>query len=137
MGTLSDEIRRATRDNGGMSEQTPGPVSATNTDSERVSIRRAPKLPVFLVIGGGVGAIVAFVLTAAFPTDPLVGFGALFGYFALYTIPAGIVLAAIVALLLDRRSRRTAREVTIEHESVRETPPEPEDSEGDAPHPLS
>lgn len=101
-----------------MSEQTPGPTPATSTDSQRVSIRRAPKLPVFLVIGGGVGAIVSFVLTAAFPIDPAVGFAAMFGYFALYTIPAGVVLAAVVALLLDWRSRRTAREVTIEHESV-------------------
>lgn len=114
-----------------MSEQTPGPAAATSTDSERVSIRRAPKLPVFLVIGGGVGAIVAFVLTAVFPIDPLVGFGALFGYFALYAIPVGIVLGAIVALLLDWRSRRAAREVTIEHESVREE--EPDEPEADAP----
>ncbi|WP_141881429.1 hypothetical protein [Homoserinimonas aerilata] len=89
-------------------------------EQERVSIRRAPKLPVFLVLGAGLGAIVAFVLTAVGDLDRRVGFGATFGYLALYGIPAGIVLGAIVALVLDRRSRRRAAEVTVEHESMQE-----------------
>lgn len=86
----------------------------------RVSIRRAPKLPIFLILGGGFGAVVTFILTASFEADPLVGFGASLGYFMLYGVPAGVVLGTIVGLALDRRSRRRAREVTVQHESVQQ-----------------
>lgn len=85
----------------------------------------------FLVMGGVLGLIVTFILTALFPADPLVGFGALFGYFLLYGIPAGVVLGAIVGLILDRRSRRRATSVAVEHETVVE--PEPLDPDADTP----
>ncbi|WP_240792273.1 MULTISPECIES: hypothetical protein [unclassified Salinibacterium] len=94
-------------------------------DAQQVSIRRAPKVPVFLLLGALLGLLVALVATAAFPVDPLVGFAATFGYLCVYFIPAGLVLGALVALILDARSRRRARTVTVDHESVRD--------EGDTP----
>ncbi|MEX1079931.1 MAG: hypothetical protein WED09_12585 [Homoserinimonas sp.] len=93
-------------------------MSDTPETEGRATIRRAPKLPMFLVVGGGLGAVVTFILTALFPADPQVGFGALFGYFLLYGTPAGVVLGAIVGLILDRRSRRHAAGVSVEHETV-------------------
>jgi len=57
-----------------------------------------------MTIGGGLGAMVAFILTAVFPVDPAVGFGALFGYFAIFGVTAGVLIGASIALLLDRRS---------------------------------
>jgi hypothetical protein len=102
-------------DNGRMSE-TPEPA-------EHATIRRAPKLSMFMVVGGGLGAVVTFILTAIYPVDPQVGFGALLGYFMLYGIPAGIVLGAVVGLILDRRSRRSATGVSVEREKIVE--PEP------------
>jgi F0F1-type ATP synthase assembly protein I len=95
-------------------------MSNSREPEDRATIRRAPKLSMFLVVGGALGAIVTFILTALFPADPLVGFGPLFGYFLLYGIPAGVVLGAIVGLILDRRSRRRATSVTVEHETVAE-----------------
>jgi F0F1-type ATP synthase assembly protein I len=95
-------------------------MSNSRETEDRATIRRAPKLSMFLVVGGALGAIVTFILTALFPADPLVGFGPLFGYFLLYGIPAGVVLGAIVGLILDRRSRRRATSVTVEHETVAE-----------------
>lgn len=86
--------------------------------SEKVRIRRAPKLPVFLVLGAFVGFLVTLILTAQFKPDPHVGFVASFGYFLLYGIPAGVVLGAIVGLVLDRISVARARTVTVEHEVV-------------------
>ena len=83
-----------------------------------VKICRAPKIGAFLVVGGLIGALVTLVLTAQFPVDPNVGFIALFGYFCLFGIPAGVLLGALLALLLDRISRRRAREVVAERESV-------------------
>jgi hypothetical protein len=69
-----------------------------------VRIRRAPKMTAFLIVGGGLGAIVTFVLTALFPIDPEVGFFALFGYLALYGVTAGVVVGGVIAIILDRRA---------------------------------
>lgn len=97
-------------ENGGMSEP--------SEHEDQATIRRAPKLGMFLLIGGALGAVVTFILTALFPVDPMVGFGPLFGYFLLYGVPAGLVLGAVVGLSLDRRSRRGATQVSVERESV-------------------
>jgi hypothetical protein len=87
-------------------------VSAPET--EKVTVRRAPKFPAFMIVGGGVGAIVTFIVTNLFPVDPAVGFLPLFGYFALYGITAGVVLGAVLALILDRVATRRAKQVDVE-----------------------
>jgi hypothetical protein len=105
-------------------------VSTTETTTE-VRIRRAPRLPVFLVLGAVVGAVATLIATAAFGhVDPKVGFGATFGYFCVFGVPAGIALGAVVGLLLDRRSQRRSRIVPAEHERV-DTP-----SSADSPRPT-
>jgi hypothetical protein len=81
---------------------------------QQVTIRRAPKIPVFLLLGGALGAIVTLVLTMLQPADPNVGYPALFGYFLLFGLPAGVLLGAVVAIVLDIISRRTARTATAE-----------------------
>lgn len=91
------------RDNRDMSE-----VPQNTDDEERttVTIRRAPKFSVFVVVGALVGLIATLVLTSLFPTDPAVGFAASFGYFALYGIPLGGVLGAAIAIGFDYRANR-------------------------------
>jgi NhaP-type Na+/H+ or K+/H+ antiporter len=97
-------------------------VSTTETTTE-VRVRRAPRLPVFLVLGAVVGAILTLIATATIGhVDPKVGFGPTFGYFCVFGVPAGIALGALVGLLLDRRSQRRARVVSAEYELV-ESPP--------------
>jgi len=88
-------------------------MSDTPTETE-VTIRRAPKVPVFLILGGALGATVTLVLTMLQPADPNVGYPALFGYFLLYGLPAGVLLGAVVAIILDIVSRRTTRAATAE-----------------------
>ena len=102
-----------------MSEEAP----VTITQAE-VSIRRAPKYATFMILGGAIGAIVTLVLTMTQKADPSVGYAALFGYFLLYGVPAGVALGALVALLIDRRSRKRARLVTVEHTVVESSPVE-------------
>jgi len=87
-----------------------------NTDAANeteVRIRRAPKYPAFMIVGGGIGAIITFILTASFPVDPKVGFAALFGYFALYGVTGGVLVGALLALLFDRVLLRRARPATV------------------------
>lgn len=95
---------------------TKSPLPKTETDE--VTIRRAPKFPAFMILGGALGAVATLIVTSLFPADPAVGFGALFGYFAIYGVTAGVVLGAVVAIILDRVSARSARNVAVEREVV-------------------
>ncbi|WP_260837445.1 potassium transporter Trk [Microbacterium sp. SLBN-146] len=93
---------------------------------EVVQVRRAPKFSVFLALGAALGLVVAMILTFAFQgtTDesPNTGLiytqGQVFGFLALICIPVGLALAGTVAVILDRRSSRHMRDVTVDHESV-------------------
>ncbi len=98
--------------NGGVSE------SRSTDSTAEVRLRRAPRLPVFLLLGAILGAIGTLIITSLSDADPKVGFAASFGYFCLYGVPAGVVLGAVVGLALDRRSVRRARTVTAELERV-------------------
>lgn len=93
--------------------------------ARRVRIRRAPKFSVFLVLGALVGIFVSLVLTAAYPIDPTVGFGATFGYFAIYGFVGGLLLGSLVALIFDRVLARRARtvEATVDHLEVPDQEP--------------
>ncbi|MBX3100499.1 MAG: hypothetical protein KF761_13085 [Salinibacterium sp.] len=82
--------------------------------TNEVTVRRAPKFPAFMALGAAVGILATLILTSLFPVDPAVGFAALFGYFALYGVTAGVVLGAVVAIILDRISARRAKTVTVE-----------------------
>jgi NhaP-type Na+/H+ or K+/H+ antiporter len=88
------------------------------SEKSEVRLRRAPKLPVFLVLGALVGFFATLIVTSLFPADPKVGFVASFGYFLLFGIPAGVVLGAVVGLIIDRVSIARARTVTVEREVV-------------------
>ncbi|PJJ73485.1 hypothetical protein CLV46_3077 [Diaminobutyricimonas aerilata] len=92
--------------------------------TDEVSLRRAPKYSAFMIVGGGLGAIVAFVLTAVRPVDPNVGFVPLLALFALFGIPLGIAAGALIALVLDRRSRARAQVVAAERDAVDAPPAE-------------
>lgn len=122
-------------------------MSTPSDKQNEVRIRRAPKIPTFLILGGGIGAIATFILTALFPVDPKVGFGALFGYFALYGVTAGVLLGAIVAIILDRRSIKRARTaeavvetteapVWIEPDAAQPETPQPETAQPEATPPA-
>jgi len=94
----------------------PGP--AQTTVETEVTVRRIPRYSRFLIIGAGLGAAATFILTASFPSDPKVGFGALFGYFLLFGVPAGAVIGAVVAILLDIGLTRRARTGLAERTTV-------------------
>lgn len=109
------------RQNGGVSDETtPTPERAT------VQVRRAPKIPAFMVVGGLIGFLVVLIITPLFPVDPLVGLPALIGYFSLYGITIGVVVGALVGIVLDRRSQKHARTLDAEREVVDPLPLEGE-----------
>ena len=103
-----------------MSETSPVPLEST-TEAD-VTVRRAPKYPVFLILGAVLGLLATLILTSLYPADPEVGFGALFGYFSLYGVPAGALIGALLAILLDVISVRRARSARAEQTTV-DAPP--------------
>jgi hypothetical protein len=102
-------------------------VSNTDDRATTVRIRRAPKFLVFIGLGGILGVLVALVSTVYFPVDPTVGFGATFGYFALYGIVIGVFVGAIVAILLDRLLSRRAKTITASVDRLQIADDEPAD----------
>jgi len=108
------------------SESRPGPKEPSRSTVEtEVTMRRIPRYSRFLIIGAGLGAVVTFILTASFPSDPKVGFGALFGYFLIFGVPAGVVIGSLIAIVLDTILKRRARNVMAEHTTVDPLPDEP------------
>ena len=106
---------------------------AQTTVETEVTVRRIPRYSRFLIIGAGLGAVATFILTASFPSDPKVGFGALFGYFLLFGVPAGAVIGAVVAILLDIGLTRRARTGLAERTTVDPLPNEDEPAVAEAP----
>lgn len=90
-------------------------------------IRPVPRYGVFMVTGVVLGVIVAGILTlvGSYEKSAVLGVvyppGQVFGFALLWTVPIGIALGGIIAVILDRAARRHARIVTVEHEHVVET----------------
>jgi hypothetical protein len=103
----------------------PDAEPARSVVETEVTVRRIPRYSRFLIIGAGLGAIATFILTASFPSDPAVGFGALFGYFLIFGVPTGVVIGAVVAILLDVGLKRRARTALAEHTTVDALPDDP------------
>lgn len=85
-------------------------------ESAKARLRRSPKFSAFVAVSAVVGFFITLILTSLFPADPSLGFAALFAYFALYGVTGTVALGVVLWLILDRRSRRTAVEVTMERE---------------------
>ncbi len=94
--------------------------------TDEVRVRRAPKIPTFLIIGGALGAIATLIIASLYPTDPNVGFGVLVGYLMIFGVPAGVLIGALVALFIDRVSTRRARVIAAERSHADAVPEEVE-----------
>ncbi len=72
---------------------------------DRSQVRRAPRYRNFAVLGGLLGVLIAAIATPFADETEYLGHGGLFLVVALTLAPVGILLACLLALLLDRRSR--------------------------------
>ena len=102
------------------------PAELIEARLETVTVRRAPKIFVFLVLGAALGLLVAMILTFAFnepdavsPDTGLVySVGQVFGFLVLICVTVGVVVGALVALVFDRTVGRRTRQVVVDRESV-------------------
>lgn len=99
---------------------------ARNTEQETVeaTIRPVPRYGVFMGVGVVFGLIAAALLTWIGSYEPSQALdvvypaGQVFGFLLLWTVPIGLALGGVVALLLERTSRKQARTVRVSHETV-------------------
>jgi len=102
------------------------PRDAEGEERATVTIRRAPKFSVFVVVGALIGFLVTLTLTTLEPADPAVGFAATLGYFSLIGVPIGGVFGAVIAIALDYRASRRAVPVIASKLAMHADEPAPE-----------
>jgi hypothetical protein len=105
-----------------------GEAEGTASDDE-VTVRRAPKMFAFLLMGGALGVLVSLILTSLFPFDPGTSPASTYGYFSLWGLTFGAAVGAVVAIVVDRVSLRRAK--TLRAERRRVDAPEPPAVEGE------
>ena len=98
------------------SSETPQTVEAT--------VRHVPRYGVFMGIGVVLGVIAAGILTftgsfeESQALDVVYPPGQVFGFLLLWTVPSGIALGGVVALILERTGRRHDRVVRVDRETI-------------------
>ena len=98
---------------------------ATVVETE-VRVQRSPRYGRFMVLGGVIFAIVAFVLTFTTPPDAQYSQGAVLGFTLAICVTVGVTLGALAALLADRLVRRRTRTVRADRIDVRSAEDDPE-----------
>lgn len=86
----------------------------TTPPTHRATIRRAPRARAFVLVGIAIGVLGVLVGSSFFPPDPALGPALVTGYFMLWGVVVGVTGGLVVWLIADRRSKKTATEVTME-----------------------
>jgi hypothetical protein len=97
----------------------------TELTSDAVTVRRAPRYPAFIGLGVVLGALVALVLTFAFPESGEYDRGQVFGFLLLWCGAFGAALGGVTALVIERMLARRAGAGVAEHESTHLVEDEP------------
>lgn len=111
-------------DNGGVSDLPDQPASNESVETTEtvgsVTVRRAPKFYRFMAVGAVVGVLVTLVLVFAFPEQDDFSPLQVLGFTAIFVVAICVALGALVALALDRASRKRSRTVRAERVEERE-----------------
>lgn len=90
-------------------------------------MRHVPRYGVFMAIGVVLGIIAAGILTMVGSYEPSTALdvvyppGQVFGFALLWTVPIGLALGAVIAMLLERIARRHDRVVDVARETIIES----------------
>ena len=83
-------------------------------ERRQVTVRRAPKFAPFMGLGALIGFIAALIVAYTGPADPTLTRESVLGFFTVVFAIPGLLIGALVALLLDRRSVRRMKQATAE-----------------------
>ncbi|WP_235830495.1 hypothetical protein [Arthrobacter cheniae] len=79
-----------------------------------VTVRRAPKFVPFMAVGAIVGFLAALVVAYTGPVDPTLTRESVLGFFTVAFALPGLLLAALLVLVFDRRSIKKAERARAE-----------------------
>lgn len=83
----------------------------TTATPQQMVVRRAPKITPFLVTGGLIGVVIAFIWVAIQGPSEEYSQGQTLGFIAALLAAVGLAIASLVWLLFDRRSKRSVETV--------------------------
>lgn len=91
----------------------------TTVTEDAVRVQRSPRYFRFMLTGAILFAVVALILTFAFPENPTYDRASVFGFLLAVCVTVGVALGAVIALLLDRAVTRRAHTVIADRIDVR------------------
>jgi uncharacterized membrane protein len=110
-----------------VANEPPAEEEVATVTEDAVRVHRSPRYFRFMLTGAILFAIVALILTFAFPENPTYDRGSVFGFLLAICAVIGVALGAVVALLIDRAATRRARTVQADRIDVRVPDGESED----------
>jgi uncharacterized membrane protein YcjF (UPF0283 family) len=99
-------------------EDAPAAQTDARVYEEAVQVRRSPRFARFMIVGGFIFAIVAFVLTYSQPQGDGYDRNTVFGFMLVTSVTVGVALGAVAALIADRIARSRTRIVESERVDV-------------------
>jgi hypothetical protein len=102
----------------------------TVVESEHtVRVRRTPRYGRFMILGGAIFAVAAFIATYSFPQGSGYDRNTVFGFVLLAAVAVGVGLGALAAIIASAATKHTERTVMADRIDVRTTDARPESSE--------
>jgi uncharacterized protein YcfJ len=95
-------------------DREPAASDETLLTEATVTVRRSPRYFNFMIVGAVLGAVLALILTYAFPANPVFGRAQVFGFLLLAGIAVGVAVGSLVALALGRLASRAATTVVAD-----------------------
>jgi hypothetical protein len=100
-----------------------GGVTSGRETIASVSVRRAPRYYRFMLVGLILGIVITLILTFGFPEQDDFNRLQVFGFVGIFVVALCVGLGALIAILLDRSSRKRARTVSAERIEEHDTIP--------------
>jgi len=107
-------------------EPSVGRAAESTVERDEVTVRRAPKVPVFLIMGAALGVVVSLIVTSLFPFDSGEGVAQTYGYISLWGLTIGGAVGCVVAIVAERITSRGAKRVQVERERLEVPVAEPD-----------
>jgi hypothetical protein len=107
-------------------EPSVGRAAESTVERDEVNVRRAPKVPVFLIMGAALGVVVSLIVTSLFPFDSGEGVAQTYGYISLWGLTIGGAVGCVVAIVAERITSRGAKRVQVERERLEVPVAEPD-----------
>ncbi|MGA0567500.1 hypothetical protein ACO2Q7_09220 [Rathayibacter sp. KR2-224] len=93
---------------------------ATVESEHEVRVRRTPRFGRFMVLGGAVFGVAAFIATYSFPQGSGYDRNTVFGFVLLAAVAVGVGLGALAAIIASAATKRTERTVVADRIDIRQ-----------------